>query len=216
MHLAQLSDLLSHHNVPHTLHIPYLPYGRQDKVVSNDSTFALSTFSRLLNNLYFERITILDPHSEEAFQQLHWVYARYPEKEMRSVIAQTGSDFVAYPDRGAVNKYFALYPDLLFVYGEKTRDQSTGKILDYHIHGHVKDAKVLIVDDICDGGTTFIMLASELYDAGAKEVNLFVSHGIFSQGIRPLLDAGIKRVFTSEGEIYPHRSIPNGFIYRRL
>jgi len=58
----------------------------------------------------------------------------------------------------------------------------------------------MIVDDICDGGATFILLAKELYAAGAKEVNLFVTHGIFSKGLIPLYEAGIKRIFTQDGE----------------
>lgn len=213
MQIAQLSDLLSYHNVPHTLYMSYLPYGRQDKGISNDSTFALSTFARHLNNLYFECITILDPHSEEALRQIHWAYPIYPEKRMREVMARTGSAMVAYPDKGAVEKYFNLYPDLIFVRGEKTRDQLTGQITDYEITGNVKGEKVLIVDDICDGGATFVLLAHALYDAGATEVNLFVSHGIFSRGLKPLFDAGIKGVFTAAGEV---SEMQNGFTYRRL
>lgn len=213
IHIAQLSDLLSYYNVPHTLYMSYLPYGRQDKGISNESTFALQTFARLLNNLYFECITILDPHSEEALRQIHWAYAIYPEKRMREVLARTGATRVAYPDGGATRKYFNLYPDLIFIHGEKTREQSTGQIIDYSVIGNAKGEKVLIVDDICDGGATFVLLAHALYDAGAKEVNLFVSHGIFSRGLKPLFDAGIKGVFTADGEVSETQT---GFTYRRL
>lgn len=213
IHIAQLSDLLSYYNVPHTLYMSYLPYGRQDKGISNESTFGLSTFARFLNNLYFECITILDPHSEEALRLIHWAYAHYPEKRMREVISRTGTTMVGYPDSGAVQKYFNLYPDLIFVRGDKVRDQGTGLIKSYNITGNVKGEKVLIVDDICDGGATFVMMAHELYDAGAAEVNLFVSHGIFSRGLKPLFDAGIKGVFTAEGEVQEKE---NGFTYARL
>ena len=44
----------------------------------------------------------------------------------------------------------------------------------------------LIVDDICDGGGTFIPLAKKLKNAGAKTVTLYVTHGIFSKGLDPL------------------------------
>ena len=59
-----------------------------------------------------------------------------------------------------------------------------------------------MVDDLCDGGATFILLAKELLSKGAKEVHLFVSHGIFSRGLGVLFDAGIKRVFVKDGEMH--------------
>lgn len=43
--------------------------------------------------------------------------------------------------------------------------------------------RVLIIDDICDGGRTFIELAKILkFQLGASEVELYVTHGIFSKG----------------------------------
>ena len=61
---------------------------------------------------------------------------------------------------------------------------------------------VLVWDDLCDAGGTFILLAKELLTNGAKEVNLFVSHGLFTKGTQILFDAGIKRIFTKEREIF--------------
>lgn len=39
MHLAQLKDLLDYYSVKARLHITYLPYARQDKPISNTTTF---------------------------------------------------------------------------------------------------------------------------------------------------------------------------------
>ena len=39
------------------------------------------------------------------------------------------------------------------------------------------------MDDICDGGGTFIPLAQKLKDLGAKEVNLYVTHMIGAKGL---------------------------------
>ena len=47
----------------------------------------------------------------------------------------------------------------------------------------VKGKKCLIVDDICDGGGTFVGSAKLLIEAGADRVDLYVTHGIFSKGI---------------------------------
>ena len=46
-HIAQLRDLLDStagKKVNVNLHMPFLPYGRQDKVIDNDNTFAKHTF----------------------------------------------------------------------------------------------------------------------------------------------------------------------------
>ena len=55
------------------------------------------------------------------------------------------------------------------------------------MNGNVEGKNCLIVDDICDGGRTFTDLAKKLNDKGAKELYLFVSHGIFSKGYDELL-----------------------------
>jgi ribose-phosphate pyrophosphokinase len=56
----------------------------------------------------------------------------------------------------------------------------------------------MICDDIADGGKTFIELAKSL-NGIVKDINLYVSHGIFSKGLKVLHDAGISKIFTKEG-----------------
>jgi len=65
---------------------------------------------------------------------------------------------------------------------------------------------VLIVDDICDGGMTFKLLARDLLAAGAKEVHPYVTHGIFSKGLDTLKESGIGRFFTYKGECFTHKT----------
>ena len=199
MQLAQLKTLLDHHNVNPVLYIEYLPYGRQDKTVSNENTFALKTFADLLNTLRFKEVRILDPHSEVALELINNSVDIVPDQAIEKVFDLTGSDAVCYPDSGARNRY-ARYFGYDFSYGKKNRNQSTGYIEGYEFVGDVKDKKILIVDDICDGGTTFTILTKELFKNDAKEVNLYVTHGIFSKGLRPLREAGISRIFTFKGE----------------
>lgn len=199
LHLAQLKDLLSKQNNGVGLIIKYLPYGRQDKEVSDTATFALRTFAKLLNSLDFNFIEILDPHSDEAIKLINRSYAVYPKSELNDAISVTNSQTICYPDKGALSKYSQVY-EYNYIYGEKVRNQLTGNIESYNLVGDCLGKKVMIVDDICDGGMTFKLLADQLYDAGAEEVNLFVTHGIFSKGLRPLTDSGIKRIFDKTGE----------------
>lgn len=212
MHLAQLKTLLDVHNRVANLDIKYLPYGRQDKEVSNTKTFALRTFANLINGLNFNTVTILDPHSTIALDLIKNSKAVYPKDTLNTILSDTKSDMVCYPDKGAVSKYLELYSVPAHSYGEKVRNQDTGHIESYQLVGDPKGRTVLIVDDICDGGATFVLLAKALFDAGAKEVNLFVTHGIFSKGLVGMKLAGINRIFTHKAEYFKRND--NEYAYK--
>jgi ribose-phosphate pyrophosphokinase len=199
MHLLQLSDILNLTPSRNTLHIDYLPYARQDKDVSNISTFALNSFSKVINLMGFYEVSILDPHSQKALDLINNSVAVFSGMEFIAM-EETGSNLACYPDAGAVTKY-SKTQDYDYCYGEKERNPLTGEIISYKLIGDCKDKSVLIIDDICDGGMTFILLSKLLYDSGAKEVNLFVSHGIFSKGIDVLYNAGIKNIYTKKGKV---------------
>ncbi len=195
--LAQLRDLL----MRPALEIRFLPYGRQDKPVGNDATFALRSFSGLLNSMRWESVTIHDPHSSAALEFIERSTAFYYVATTRAAFASTASDVLCLPDAGARDKYAPLFRDLPMVYAKKVREQSTGDITKLELLGSVAGKRVFIVDDICDGGATFVRLAKLLRESGSAHVTLFVSHGIFSNGTSVLFDAGIDRVFVPEGEV---------------
>ena len=163
MHLVQLKTLLDHygHGKICSLTIDYLPYARQDKGVDNKATFALLSFAIVLNSLHFDSLWCLDPHSTRAEELIENFNPQYPIKEVSRIFRETKSDVICYPDSGAHMKYSKLYGQY-FVFGEKTRDPLSGRIINYTLHGDVIGKKVLIVDDLCDGGATFILLAKEL------------------------------------------------------
>jgi ribose-phosphate pyrophosphokinase len=210
MQLAQLKSLIDSYGHSATLKLKYLPYGRQDKYVANNVTFALRTFAKLLNTLQFKNVIIHDPHSSVATELIHNSSAVYPVEEVMKIAFDLKVDLFCYPDNGAVVKYTGggdvqkeIY-DYPCTYGEKVRDQLTGQITSYKLIGEVRNKNVLIVDDICDYGRTFILLAEKLKEAGAKEINLFVTHGLFSGGLKVIKDSGISRIFTAEGEATEH------------
>lgn len=197
MQLAQLKALLDIRCYRNTiLELPYLPYARQDKEITNESTFAFYAFCPLLNSLWFDRVIVVDPHNLELanrlIDRLEVLIPSYISilKELKA--------HPVYPDAGAAKRYHAPERALRC---EKIREQSTGKITGLKVIGKVHHVPYLIIDDICDGGRTFIEVANKLLCMGAKEVHLYVSHGIFSRGLRVLRDAGIERIFTHEGEV---------------
>lgn len=198
LHVAQLKALLP--PISHAvsiLELPYLPYARQDKEISNTATFAFYPFAHLLNSLEFTQVRVFDPHNLDA-AQLNIKNVDISMPVLDGLLQQLGA-LPVYPDAGARKRYAC--PDLKVLTCDKDRDPLTGHINGIVVNGTVKPVPYLIIDDICDGGRTFIEVAKKLYDAGAKEVHLYVSHGIFSKGLDVLHDAGIKRIFTRNGEV---------------
>jgi len=205
IHLGQLKDLLDSKNLDVTLKILYLPYGRQDKEVSNTTTFALRTFAKLLNSLNFKKIHIQDPHSDLALKLINNSQKYIDEWSIEEALETLSPAVICFPDVGACLRYGSLQAliQLPQVYCSKVRDQQTGEILDLSVSDNInlKGKSVLIYDDICDGGATFIKLSKKLYALGASDVSLYVTHGLFTKGIDVLRDAGIWKIFTSKGKV---------------
>ena len=176
---------------------PYLPYGRQDKEVHNERSFALTTFKEVLYNAGITRIETFDAHSKT--DMVYPSPSASPSEFHRSCLAKGEYDLICYPDKGAAERY-GKTTSFPFVYAEKVRDQLTGDILGLKLLAlgqKIKGKKILIVDDICDGGMTFIKCAELLKNEGASVVDLAVSHGLFSKGKDVLHKAGITEIYTT-------------------
>lgn len=185
------------------LNIPYLPFARQDKDISNSSTFNLLVLRDLLW-LIDEDLDIItvDVHSDSAYQLFGYSFNnKSPKNFHMDVIEQTHPAYIVFPDKGASERYPYLkkYPHVIF---EKERDQATGKILSLKLLGEHKFKPLddfLIVDDLCDYGGTFCGVSQYLHDTIGKDisVDLCVTHGLFSGGKEVLHKAGIKKIFTT-------------------
>ena len=206
MALAQIKQMNDKKGFQTTLTYPYLPYARQDRWMAVYEPFSLKVFCDMLNALRFSSVRIFDPHSDVAPALLNncdivpqWGIAREALPDHWFTEYTTAVLFVS-PDAGAYKKLSKLVSDdSRILIGSKHRD-ALGKITGTQVHipegVNIAFRHCVLVDDICDGGRTFIELAKVLVAKGA-EVSLYVTHGIFSQGLQPLFDAGIKRIFTT-------------------
>ncbi len=220
MHLTQLCVLIEKlDGVVTDLFIPYFPYARQDKKITNETTFAKQVFNGFLFNLpNILKITTIDIHSSE----MHYSSVKniFPLDEINFTIEQAEPTLLAYPDKGAKERYgdFGDLPTCSF---SKDRDQSTGHIKNLFLNElgvNIKDEDVLIIDDICDGGMTFKLTAEKLLQSGANSVSLYTTHGIYSKGIQTLKDSGISRIFNRKGEVFDEDipTPPKGMIESEL
>jgi len=183
------------------LYMPFLVYGRQDKEISNSTTFALTSFAKLLNTKKLNLVSSFDAHSPEAKELIRNFYSISPENFHFNVCMKFKPDFIFYPDKGACERCYFMRTN--YVFGEKVRNQLTGDIEGYKIVSSfpLKDKKILIVDDLVDGGATFVNAANELKKLGAGKLGLCVSHGLFSKGFDEMKAAGIEEFFTTNSLI---------------
>lgn len=194
IHVCQLARLVNEEITDvGTIIAPYLPYARQDKSVANGQSFALETVKRMLYTCGISRIITFDAHSKS-----HGIVSLSPEKFHQSI---DNHDVICFPDAGASERYkysfnIDTHSHICF---EKVRNQGTGEITGLKLLGttELKGRSILIVDDICDGGMTFIKVAEALKVYEPSSVDLAVSHGIFSKGKQVLHDAGIRNIYTT-------------------
>lgn len=193
--ICQLGTLLyKHFYCFPTLVMPYLVGGRQDKQVSNTSTFARDVLINLFVNSGFTKIKTYDAHSGS-------VYIQSQDPVELINVALPGHDLVCFPDKGAKERYSKLLPkDIPVIYGNKRRNQQTGAIegLELELNGHdLRGTNILVFDDICDFGGTFIKLAKEFENLGQNSLSLAVSHGLFSGGLDIIYKSGYNHIYTT-------------------
>lgn len=189
-----------------TLHLAYLPYARQDRVCNEGEALSIEVFASLINSMNFNRVITVDNHSEVATALINNCYNIPPEAKMSLSGKFDGLKDIKVnlcsPDAGANKKTYQvskMFGGLPVIRADKIRDVSTGQITHTEVYCDDLNGKaVLVVDDICDGGMTFIKLAEKLKEKGAGILMLYVTHGIFSKGLDPLYEAGYDSIFTTD------------------
>ncbi|WP_114854384.1 ribose-phosphate pyrophosphokinase [Brachybacterium sp. YJGR34] len=181
--------------------LPYLPGARQDRGVP----FGAEVYARLLNALGADRVLAIDPHSPvmPALIENLEVYplSRFVRQALTRRVADAHvSDYVGViaPDAGAAERSGAVAHalGLPLVQARKHRDFATGALSGFTCDPLPSAGKLLVVDDICDGGGTFRGLA-EATGLGPDRLDLWVTHGVFS-GRAPQLREHFGHIHTTD------------------
>lgn len=190
--LLMVTDAMRRQNPQVDLYLtmPYMPFARQDRVMVPGEALSLKVFADLINSQGYAKVTIWDAHSDVAPALLNNCVniPLYNLVNAGDYFDLTTTVIVS-PDAGAEKKIFNFANKFGFnkvVTASKVRDVSTGQITETTIGKFpmfLTPSKILIVDDICDGGRTFIELAKALRKVSGGSINLLVTHGIFSKGI---------------------------------
>lgn len=192
--------------------IPYMPYQQADRDFSEGESFSLITMVKMLDVMPFHSVAIFDPHSDvtPALLSMNGSVSVIDNQEyIKSAIASLTSfknndayeedehhwnahrDLVILaPDAGAYKKIFKLTEAIGFKgrveVANKYRNTEDGTIQVRLSVDDFEGKDVLIIDDICVGGRTFVELAKLLVQRNTGNLHLAVSHGIFSNGFEDL------------------------------
>jgi len=157
----------------------------------------------VINSLNLDLVTVLDPHSaclemglknfhkETNHQFVEWALSNIKTKN-------NGHEKVVFisPDGGALKKIYKLAEHLNYsgqiITCSKSRG-TDGKLSKTVIPEIPKGKDLVIIDDLCDGGNTFINIAKEIEKQQQRwseeekgNIYLIVTHGIFSRGFQEL------------------------------
>lgn len=182
--------------------IPYLPYARQDRVMETGEAFSLRVFADMINTQGYASVTVYDAHSDVGPALIRRCVNLTNHAFVANVLAGKTDYVVVSPDAGAFKKVYKVCEAIGYtaspVVCNKARAHG-GAIADIVVSVDDFEGKdVFIVDDICDGGRTFIALASALKQKNAGTVNLIVSHGILSYGEEPLRTGGVDHIYATD------------------
>lgn len=176
------------HTVKKVCYVPYIPYARQDRVMTPGEPLSAAVFGTVLNLCGFDRIIVDDPHSDVSPSHIKNV-SIFEQYELALEILGEGffdDAIIVAPDAGAIKKVTKLAQKVGHTeigVGTKHRNLLTNEITATSYSGpSVARKRVIMVDDICDGGRTFIELGKVLREQGAEEVILYTTHGIYSYG----------------------------------
>jgi ribose-phosphate pyrophosphokinase len=186
------------------LYIPYLLGARSDRqFVEGGTSYLRDVIAPILNLQNYSSVSCIDAHSDVASACINNLkvidnhgfikiaLARHNQISLKNAV---DSFTLVSPDAGALKKIYNLANNIRYnkdiLIASKHRDIQSGKILSTYVplrDGEHTNNNFLIVDDICDGGRTFIEIAKVIHEIRPKaKVSLAVTHGIFSAGFNEL------------------------------
>jgi len=183
-----------------SLHMPYIPYARQDRVCNTGESLSIKVLSAIINSLGYTSVIVEDPHSPVSEACINGIQV-VDQYDLFGYVRSFSDYFIVAPDAGATKKcdYFAKRVGARGVITcHKTRELSSGKIVGLELNSkeNLKGTNLFVLDDLCDGGRTFIELHKLLSLHNPNKIELAVTHGIFSKGVDIITDL-YDHVFTT-------------------
>ena len=187
--------------------MPYVPFGRQDRAAVAGESFSLKVFADLINSCEAKVVEIIDPHSDVTTALINNCRVVTQDRVFARYFEDRKDFYLISPDGGALKKIYKLaarpeVDPLGVIECTKERDVKPGEISRTVVHHHLslKGKDCVMVDDICDGGRTFIEIAKVLREKEAGKITLMVTHGKFTKGL-DVFKGLIDEIYTHKGKV---------------
>ena len=184
--------------------IPYFGYARQDRKVAPRTSISAKLVSNLITKAGADRVVTVDLHAGQiqGFFDIPVdnlfatpIFSRHIKRNVK------GKNLICVaPDVGGVERTRALARklDLGIAIIDKRRP-TPGKSQVMNVVGNVKNKTCIIVDDIIDSGGTIVNAADALINRGAKEVHVYITHGVLSgEAIEKIKKSKIKNLVITD------------------
>ena len=194
-----------------TLVAPYLGYMRQDMAFVPGEAVSQTIVGRFLADL-FDAVITVDPH-------LHRVSSLQQAVPAQQALALTAAPLLA-------DFVFGQSPNALLIGPDEESEQWISVAASRHGFEHavcrkvrrgdrdvqvalpdvpVKGRAVVLLDDVASSGHTLAQAARQLLQAGARRVDVAVTHALFSgDALQVVKAAGVDRVWSTDS--IPHES----------
>lgn len=192
--LIVLTEYLKENGSKVDLFLPYMPGARQDR--GNPLTAFI--YANLINEQKYRTVTIVDPHSHVAPALLKRPHIlNIDDTGVLDFLDAGRYDALICPDAGAAQRVerVAKYSGLPIHYARKHRDKRGVSI---EFEGELPQGKYCVIDDILDGGATFVALKKEFDTLTDGTLDLWATHTIQDRGRFAVLHAGYQRLGTTD------------------
>jgi|TARA_Y100000741_G_scaffold134533_1_gene101307 ribose-phosphate pyrophosphokinase len=184
--------------------IPYFGYARQDRKVVPRTSISAKLVSNLITKAGADRIVTVDLHAGQiqGFFDIPVdnlfstpIFARHVKKRIKSK-----KIICVAPDVGGTERARALGKLLnvgLAIVDKRRPKPGQSQVM--NVIGDVKDQTCVIVDDIIDSGGTIVNAAKALKKRGAKEVYVYITHGVLSgEAVKKIKGSVIKNLVITD------------------
>ena len=184
--------------------IPYFGYARQDRKVVPRTSISAKLVSNLITKAGADRIVTVDLHAGQiqGFFDIPVdnlfstpIFSKHIKRKIK-----TKNLICVAPDVGGVERARALGRklDVGLAIIDKRRP-SPGKSQVMNVIGNVKGKTCIMVDDIIDSGGTIVNASEALKKRGAKEVHVYVTHGVLSgEAVEKIKKSKIKNLVLTD------------------
>ncbi len=197
-----LVDVLVRDGAEHVyVYMPYLAYGRQDKLSPGEGG-GIALMGALLKAVGAAQVITYDVHSDDDIDILGIPLSSLsPASLFAEAIAKLGWEdmTIVAPDEGAVGRS----TEVSLALGTHTPvayciNERVGGAPRLQLIGDV-GKRVVIVDDVLDTGRTLLSVCALLQNKGVRDIAVAVTHGLFrGDGWKELFAHGVRIIFVTD------------------